>query len=659
MKKNIPDNIEDSPKGVPEELVSKVKGYMEPDRKKEPETISSSNNEPATAPPLLNVDDADAEPIIPTEKLAAIDQKNEVGALDPTPKEATTAPQPELNDSETDALVDDIVASEGDEILRSEDEKIASAFDSAKPSFGARVKTFFRAWWQTPKYRWATIILLALIGLGLGLFPTSRYFVLNSVGVRAGASVIVTDEKTKLPLKNVTVKLANQTSLTDDNGKAVFTGLTLGTREMVVEKRAFAPVRRTVTIGWGSNPLGSFGLEPVGVSYNFSVVDFMSDKPLEKVEASSGEASAFSNHEGDIVLVVDKIDDQNLEVNIQADGYRTETLTIATNGSEKQLVKLVPSRQHVFISKRSGKYDVYKIDVDGKNEDVLLPATGIERDDMTLTQHPTADAVALVSTRLNERNEDGFLLSSLTIIDIKSGESKRAALSERIQIIDWVGNKLVYVRVADGASASDSKRHGLVSYDFVTEETKELTSSNYFNDVLVAAGSIYYSPSSYNLEGDPGLYKISADGTNGQRILDKEVWNIFRTDYEKLSLSVQQEWYEYRLGEVSTTNLPGPPATLSTRVYRDSPDNTRSIWADERDGKGVLLLLDKQSKTEKVAQTQSGLNSPLQWLNNSYVVYRVNDGRQVADYVLNIDGGTPRKIKDVTSTSGIDHWYYY
>lgn len=51
---------------------------------------------------------------------------------------------------------------------------------------------------------------------------------------------------------------------------------------------------------------------------------------------------------------------------------------------------MAPSRKHVFISKRSGTYDVYKVDVDGKNEEKVLSGTGSERPDaIALSIHPT------------------------------------------------------------------------------------------------------------------------------------------------------------------------------------------------------------------------------------------------------------------------------
>ena len=79
---------------------------------------------------------------------------------------------------------------------------------------------------------------------------------------------------------------------------------------------------------------------------------------------------------------------------------------------------------------------------------------------------------------------------------------------------------------------------------------------------------------------------------------------------------------------------------------------------EERDGKGVLLAYDTITKTDKALKTQSGLISTVRWLSNNTVVYRIHTSQETADYVLNLDGGEAKKIKDVTNTIGIDQGYF-
>ncbi|MEK7603138.1 MAG: hypothetical protein AAB459_02765 [Patescibacteria group bacterium] len=566
----------------------------------------------------------------------------------------------EQDDSLTDKAVDDIVAQESDKLLVAEDAELAAAF-TEKKSLKQKIKNAFSGWWNNKKARYGTLAGLIVIVIATFIVPVSRYFVLNSVGIRAALTMTVLDESTTQPLKNVSVSVGTISGKTDKEGKVRLKGLRLGKAKVVVSKRAFAEFSKDITLGWGSNPQGSLNMKPTGTQYTFNVVDFLSDKAIKGVEASSGESSAISDEKGKILLTIDKNNDQDeLEVLLKLEGFRDETLKINADTKDAQAVKMVTARKHVFISKRSGKFDIYKVDIDGKNEQLLLAGSGKERDDMVLVPHPTENSLALVSTRDGKYNKDGYLLSGLFIIDLEDGVPTKLTESERVQIVEWVKGRLIYVEITSGASAANPRRHKLMSYDYKNDQTKELAASNYFNDVLVAAGKLYYAPSSaYQSGTSTFFYQIESDGTNRQTILDKEVWNAFRTNYETLTLSVQEKWYEFKLGQSKPFSLSGAPATTINRLYVDSEDGKNSLWVEERDGKGVLLNYDTANKKDSELQKISGLKNPVRWLTNRIVIYRISTPNETADYVMNLDGGAAVKVRDVTNTAGIDSWYYY
>jgi hypothetical protein len=523
--------------------------------------------------------------------------------------------------------------------------------------FKAKLKDLF----VNPKKRkviiastFAAVILLAIV-------PNSRYLFLNTVGVRSSASVKVLDESTNQPLRNVNVLLAGAEAKTDENGVARVQQIKLGKSQLVIEKRAFAKTEKNVTVGWGSNPLGEFKIKPVGVQYQFKTVDFLTGKPIEKVEAVSGEYSAFSNAEGLAVITIEDPGEGDVDITLKAAGYRDEPVTQATESKDAQEVKMVPARKHVFVSKRSGKYDVYQIDADGKNEKLILSGTGNEREDITLVSHPDKNFAVLVSSRGSQRNDDGFLLSSLTLIDMEEEEvlTEELDLSERIQIVGWAGDNLSYIKIADGASADTPDRHRLITYNLATGDKKQLAASNYFNDVVLVGNTIYHAASAAYQKGKVGLVKVNIDGSSQSTVFDQEVWNIFRVSFDKLMFSVQDDWYEYNLNEARVLAAAGPPATQITRVYIDGPEAKRSLWIDQRDGKGALIVYDKDKAEDKTIKTQSGLTYPVRWLNTNTAIYRINTEQETADYVVNLGAGEAKKITDVTNTGGIDRWYYY
>ena len=575
----------------------------------------------------------------------------------------TEVPETEVEDPEIDKAVDEITEHEADEVLAAEDAELAKAFDPDKEpkGFKAKIKAWASAWWNNKKLRYGTFAGLAALIVLLSAIPQSRYFILNNVGVRSSSTLVVLDSSTQQPLKNVDVQMANQVGKTDSSGTVKLMHLKLGSTKMTISRRAFASVTKQVTVGWGSNPMGSFSLTPTGSQYNFVVTDFLSGKPIQKAEANANDAdaAAVADDKGQIVLTVDSAASNDLTVTIKAEGYRDATLALNLDDKTSHKVTMVPAQKYAFVSKRSGKYDLYTMDVDGTNEKVVLAGSGNERDDISVVPNPAKGVVALASSRDNNRNKDGYLLTTLNVIDTKTGQRTTVTQSEKIQIIDWIGSRLIFVQVAAGASANDSHRQRLISYDYANNSQKELASSNYFFDLVSAGGNIYYATSDVGQGSQAAFFKINPEGTTKLTILNKEVWDILRTQYDHLSLSAGQDWYDYKIGDVSANKLAGAPSNQQNRVYQDNSDHKSSIWVDNRDGKGVLLRYDIASQKDTVVRSQSGLSTPNYWLNDYYVIYRIRTDQETADYVLNLDGGQPRKLTDVTNTNGLGQGYYH
>ena len=577
-------------------------------------------------------------------------------AQESTPDTPETAKKnDDFSDVKITNAIDEIVAAESDELLERQDaERIAEEVPQQKKQ--SKIKTLFKNWWVNPATKWGTIVGLLLVIALITVLPVSRYTLLNAAGVRVTTSMTVISNDNRQPLKNAQVEIDGQAQITNDEGSVQFTKLKLGKHTVVISKRGYAKVEQTKTLGWGSNPLGDVILSATGNKFAFVVKDKLSGKGLASAEAVSGDYNATADNEGKILLSVDQNGDGDVTVVLKAPDYRDETVIIKPTDTAEKTVELVASKKHVFISKRSGKYDVYKIDADGKNESVLLAATGSEREDMSVLTHPTQQYVAVVSTREGKRNKDGYVLSGLYIVNVLTGESQKIAQSERIQLIDWTGDRLVYIGIVDGASAANPARSKLYSFELGQPGAKELASANYFNDAVVFKGAVYYAPSSYAVPvANVKFYKTNPDGSGSSTLFDKEVWSVMRNDYDTLYLSVQQDWYELKQNGTAT-KLSGAPTSLRSRVYRESPDKKKALWIDVRDGKGVLLAYNTESKSDEILETRAGLTQPAVWLNNTTYIFRVSDGREVADYVKSTLGGDAKKLRDVTNT---DMSYYY
>lgn len=562
---------------------------------------------------------------------------------------------------DTVEAVNDIVAKESDTVLAAEDQAKDAAIVSSMPAKGFKAR--IRELWAVPIIRNSFLGVIGLAVVFLALFPTSRYFLLNSFGVRSSANLTIVDSSTKLPLKNVAIAIGNTTVNTDDNGKANISKLKLGNTQLKITKRAFRTIEKNVTLGWGSNPLGQYGLDAAGTRYVFNVKDFLSGKALDKVAALSGDGNAVSDGNGKVILTLDtsgKADQDEVEVTFSQAGFRDEKIKFAASNKTALDVKMVTSQRELFISDRTGKLDVYSVDIDGKNEKLLVGGSGLERRDIQLVPRQNSDDAALASTRENVKNKDGYLLTTLYVVDKTSGSLDKIDQSEAIEIIGWSqAGRLIYIKIAAGTSAGNNKRHRLVSVNPSNpSDVKELAYANYFNDLLIANDKIYYAPSNALKDATPGLFVVNPDGSGQQKLIDKEVYNIFRASFDQLNIDAAGAYYSYTIGAAAGSAKQISSLGTVNRFYQDNTNGKNSLWYDVRDNKGNLSVYDKASKKDSVLISDGGAKLPIMWLSDKIAIYRFSDGRQTADYAISLDGGKPVKITNLIDFRGQGRWHY-
>ena len=569
-------------------------------------------------------------------------------------------------DDAADSLVDDIVASESDELLAARDAALqpASALPYQSPAVSKnlwqKLAQLPAAWWHNQLLRYGTGLILFAAVVALAALPTSRYYAMNTLGARSKASLTILDNTTQLPLKNVSIELGDRTAKTNLDGVVKLSSMKLGTQSLAIHQAGFATINKTITLGWGSNPLGDFTLDAVGTQFRIKLTDYLTGKPVTSAQISSGNANAQSDKAGQLIITIDKSESDIRSAVVSSSGYRDEAVSLDINKPGSQMVVMVPAEKEVYISKQTGRYDVYKIDIDGKNKQLLLAASGQENSDISLVAHTSGHEVALVSKRDTTHNQDGFPLQTLTLIDIDKGTTLTLDHSERIQIIDWTADQLVYIKVKAGTSAGNPERYQLISYNYQTTARLQLATANYFSDIIAAKGTIYYAASNNYQGGVSQFVKISPDNTGKVVLIDKlDIFNILRSSTDMLDLSSQQGNYQYKIGDDNAVKLPGAQTSLKeTRFYIDAPDKKQALWTDSRDGKGVLLVSGGDTKKDSVLVTTAVQPYPVRWLNNRTIVYGVSSATETADYVISLDGGAAKKIVDRTNTAGIEQGGY-
>lgn len=542
------------------------------------------------------------------------------------------------DDADEDTAVDEIMKQESDELLKTHDTQDQLEESPTK----------------TPKrhrLRRAILIIFTLFFIGLAaamVFPTSRYFVLNTAGVRSRASVLVLDNETRLPIKNVTVRLGDQVVKTESNGIASISGLKLGLATLQIERVAYESIKQDVTVGWGSNPLGEFHIKATGVQYEIIVKDYISGQKIPGIEARSGEAIATTDNKGVVALTLDKADGK-IPLTVSADGYRTEQLEFSADQKGAIIAVLVPQARAIFAVHQESRYDVVSMHIDGKNRSTLLEGTGSESANTSILQDSEAARVAVVSHRDNRRGAQGQVVNTLTIIDMQSGNTTVVARAEHFQLIDWIGSTLVFQESNTTGNADDPARYKVQSYDAATAKQTELARANQFNAVQSMKGAIYFAPASTDQKDDNYFYRVNPNGTGRQTVMSQAVWSAVRTRYDTLALQTPGGWFSYTVG--STVTQSTMPASLVNKYFAEGP-NQQSIWSEVTGGRGRIVLHDNLSGKDTPVASHPGLSYPIRWLGKHAAVVRVTQGNEVSDYAVSLADGSLKKITNVANTFG-------
>ena len=625
----------------------------EPAEETVPDAVESEPDTSEVQPETADVVDAE-------------ESKDKVQEPEPDVKAESTETAPDAGGEEKSES-DEKSAQEEKTVAEIAEEQKKKKEDKKKPKHtGSKIehfKSWFKEHWADKKWRAkfiaGSVVLLLLLSL---LIPPVRYGFLNLIGLRTRSTFKVVDAETNLPLSGADVQLAGKETETDKNGKVELTGLKHGKTNLTIEQAGFAKVDEEVTLGFGTNNFEDFELKTAGTRFSLLLEDFFSEDPIKDTTVTFGESTAISDDKGVAELVIEPTSKEEISVTIDSEDFADKEYKVSTTTDEQQTLELLPSRKHYFISQRDGGFGVYSMLLDGSEQEVLLEPTGNEEADIRLSIHPDGKIGALVSTRAGERNSDGFLLKNLDIIDLESGEAQTIATSERIELLDWSGDKLLFISQSTGTSRGNPERTKIRSFTIGGIEARQIAASNYFQDAIVADGVVYYIPYDYGARRVGGVRRVNVDGRNDIEIASNtNIYRLFRTSYDEFVYEVafpSSQWFRFNVDSGSGTELPGRPADLREVVFQASQDGSQAAFVERRDGKGVLLLTDTETNEDSVAVTQSGLENPVQWLRDDLVVYRVVVGGETADYILNLNNDEQSKLIDVYHADGIDRYHY-
>ncbi len=524
---------------------------------------------------------------------------------------------------------------------------------SAKTPLAHRLREFLK----TKKGKVvAAMVLLAVLVASITAVPFTRYAVAGMF-IKKDVSVTLQDAKTGKPVSDATVSVGSQSAKTDKDGKATVRQVPVGQYTLAAYKTFYKQSNVTVTVPILSNAdAGTVKIEATGRQVPVVINNKVGGKHLAKVMITAGQATAITDDNGEATLIA-PADQTTVQAELKADGFNTQTatITITEQKDDRNTFAMVPSGTIYFLSKRTGKINVMKSDLDGGNAKVVVQATGKEDEyDTQLIASRDWKYLAFKSKR-DDKPAKLYLITTaddkMSVIDEGTAE---------FTVSGWADSRLVYHVVRTNVGEDQAGKRSIKSYDATSGKLTELYKSQpYYGPSITLIGNEVIYTNWYNIQTYPagtkiGVYSVQADGTGAKTVVettrDKATGYDVR-QYEPREVRILgnmyggNKEYEYKDGKLSEVKLDEQAFyNASYPVFLQSPSAKQVFWAEARDGKAVMLTGDQNGENEKeIAKLDTGYRQ-YGWFTDNYVLVSKNNSEL---YILPASGAdTPLKVTD-------------
>lgn len=493
----------------------------------------------------------------------------------------------------------------------------------------------------------STAIIVLLIALSAIWFTDLKYSVFG-IFFKAEAQIVVADSETLQPIEGATVQIDSKSQKTDKMGKALLTNLTLGKKTLKITKEAYKNFEREEVIFIGLNKLEPVKLKGAGIPVSFLVVNTITKLPVKDASIAVGKNAVKTS--GDGTAVINVLPKAKAVAIISNGGYNKQTFEFSVEeNATPHTIKITPIGKNYFLSNRTGKIDLFESNLDGTNEKVLLKATGNEEEDTSISVSPNNKWVAMVSTREAVTGPSGSFVPILYLINPKDKTLTKVSSKVGISVVGWMGDNLIFS--TDNQNYDEGQEVELISYNaFSQKKTTLIKTSAYLGSTVILGDRILFSQPDKSIQ-KYGLFIINPDGSNEKQIIKQAVYSIYKTAPSAFIFqsSDTNKWYSYNIDLGKLEQLKSKPPALKNKDFVLSPTKKRSAFVETRDGKSDVYIADAQGKKEKKLTNLGSITSPIRWIGDNYIIFRVSDNNEFGDYISGLAGGRPSKISDVYS----------
>jgi hypothetical protein len=517
-----------------------------------------------------------------------------------------------------------------------------------------------------------TALLLLLVWAAI---PWSRYATAGLV-VKRNFTIEIVDSTSHSPVSGATVSADAQSAQTDGNGHASLL-LSTGRHSVTISKKYYKDQRTSILVPILSQKnTPSFDFTATGRQVKIVVKNLINQQTIGNVNIKVADITATTDNNGE-ALVVLAAGSTEYKATLAHEGYNDAPATVKVSPSSVAIndFNMTPSGKVYFISKRTGKLDLMKANLDGSDAKIVAAATGSEHDyDTQLLTSPDTKYVALLSRRSKDYSSSQIYVLSTANDQLLGVDNAKADFS----LIGWAGNNLVYTVNRTNLPEWQPGYYKLKSYDASTGKItllnqnsaagdEEAYGTEYYPFIMLSGQNVIYAKtwSLYygdelpeSLEGKQNtLSLISANGQGYKRLAAYDADEYVEyTQRSPTGLYIWQysdgdsdgKFYEYTVGASAPTSveLDSDQFYDAQKISYTSASGQKTLWSEARDGKFSLFVGDAAGLNEKTIQSL-GKYDAYGWYGDDYVLV-TKDGTEL--YIMGSDGGKPVKITDFEPT---------
>lgn len=507
--------------------------------------------------------------------------------------------------------------------------------------------------------------LLALLGLVIilaafqfakaGLFSQAYAYALKSeVEIK-----VTGDDDKPLP---ATVSLINTkkakyeySAIADAEGFAKLPKMVAGNYKIDIKYTGYKFFTVEAKIKRGKNSTLTYQLQkkpPEESTVSGTVKNYVSEVGVAGVTVEIDGKSAVTDASGN--FSIQKVISGEKEVKIKQSGYLDFSKTMVIEGKtvDLKVLSIVPAGKIVYCSnKDKGKRAIYTSNYDGSDSKALIARVG-ETEDFAPEISPDFKKVAFLSTRDGKKDGSNDI-NVLYVVDADGKNLTRIGESSDYGFY-WTSNSKSIVW-SSLTKENNQNKFTYSVYNVGGKNNATIFSGNYTISSAINADNtkIAYVMSGLSPSGkyELNLYDIAA---NTSAKVYEDTTSFYLISYAS---GTEVIFSSYRDGQTKYYSVNPNDGTAKETTYqypkrigKKSPNGKLLIYIDQRDGKSNLFAADDlNGRNEKQVTNIDDASESFWSADSQYVFIKAFKQGESALYIVNLDGGSAKKVVDIAS----------